>query len=499
MLSHTVVVLGLVLDSGLVLGLGLAETHGSAGVGVNRPATGIQRTDHASGSVMVRFEDDVTADQQEKALGTVGGHVRRRYRMLPGVVCVEIAGPVSEAIAAVMGAPGVRYAEPNYFVYAADIPNDAKFSWLWGMHNTGQTVNGDPGVPNADIDAPRAWDLFTGSPSTVIAVLDTGVSYLHPELAGNIWTNPGEIAGNGVDDDANGYVDDIHGWDFWSNDGDPLDDHGHGTFCAGVIGARGNNLAGIAGVNWQCRIMAVKFFSANIQATIEGAVAAIDYAVSNGAHVSSNSWYAGASAILDEAVLRARGEGHLIVAAAANFATNNDVVPYYPASYPYDNIIAVGGSNNDDALAWFSNYGAFSVDLLAPAVNVYSCWIGNGYLWGDGTSAATPHVAGAAALLWGKTPQKTYLQIRGEILSTVRTVPAALGRCATGGVLNVGRALVRSLCPADFDFSGFVDTDDFDAFVQAFEAGAGSADVDSSGYVDTDDYDVFVRAYEQGC
>ncbi|MCC6425439.1 MAG: S8 family serine peptidase [Phycisphaerales bacterium] len=450
-------------------------------------------------SIMVRFEPEATAEQRQAVFAAACGQIRRQYRTIPGLVSVVIGIPVPEALAAIRGMPGVRYAEPNHFVHLAGIPNDVNFPRLWGMHNTGQTVNGDPGILDADIDAPEAWDLFTGDPNMVIAVLDTGVSYQHPELVSNMWTNPGEIAGNGVDDDQNGYIDDVRGWDFWNNDNDPIDDHGHGTFCAGVIGARGNNVSGITGVNWRCKVMALKFFSGNIQATIEGAVAALDYAVSNGAPISSHSWYTSSPLVLEDAVDAAHAAGHLIVAAAANFATDNDVTPYYPASFPHDNVIAVGGCTNDDTLAWFSNYGAVSVDLLAPALNVYSCWINNGYLWGDGTSAATPHVAGAAALVLGRSPGKSCLQIRGEILATVRPVAAAQGRCVTGGVLNVGQALRRSICAADFDYSGFVDTDDFDAFVHAFEAGTGGADIDGSGFVDTDDYDAFVEAFEKGC
>lgn len=461
-------------------------------------AAGLRVEGYEPGSIMVRFEPDATEEQRRLALTTAGGNIRRQYPTIPGLVCMTITIPVPLAIDAISRIEGVRYAEPNHFVYAAGIPNDPQFSWLWGMHNTGQMVNGDPGVANADIDAPAAWDVFTGDPNMVVAVLDTGVNYLHPELAGNMWSNPGEIPANGVDDDENGYVDDVHGWDFWNNDGNPMDDHGHGTFCAGVIGARGNNGIGIAGVNWRCKIMALKFFSGSIQATIEGAVAAIDYAVSNGARVSSNSWYAGASLALEDAVDSAHAAGHLIVAAAANFATNNDLIPYYPASYAHDNVIAVGGSTNDDELASFSNYGAVSVDLLAPAVNVYSCWINNGYLWGDGTSAATPHVAGAAALLLGQNSAASYLQVRGDILATARPVPAAQGRCVTGGVLNVARALRRSMCPADFNQDEFVDAIDYDLFMNAWLLNSPSADSNGDGFTDAIDYDNFIVAWLLG-
>lgn len=394
-------------------------------------------------SILVRFEAAEPEPVRDLALAAVGGQIVHEFVTVPGLAHVRIAVPVAEAIATLTGFPGVIYAEPDYIVRLANTPNDPQFNRLWGLHNIGQIVNGDPGTPDADIDAPQAWDLFTGDPNVVIAVVDTGVNYLHPDIAANAWINPGEIAGNGQDDDGNGYIDDIRGWDFFHNDADPMDDHGHGTFCAGVIGAVGNNGVGISGVNWRCKIMALKFISANNEGTIEGAIAAIEYAVANGARVSNHSWIATYSQSLQDVVTSAAAAGHLLVAASGNFGTDNDINPFYPAAFEDDNVIAVGGIDNDDNMPSFSNYGAESVDLVAPAVNVYSCWT-TGYDYGTGTSAAAPHVTGVAALLFGRNPTWTYRQARGCIFSYVRRLPGLVGRVATGGVLNAGQAMRRS-------------------------------------------------------
>lgn len=277
-----------------------------------------------------------------------------------------------------------------------------------------------------------------------------------------------------------------------------MDDHGHGTYCAGIIGAVGNNASGVAGLNWQCKIMALKFISANNQAAIDGAVGSILYAVQEGARISSHSWIATFSQPFEDAVAYARSQGHLVVGGAGNYGTDNDQTLYYPASSALDNVISVSGYDNDHSMPEYLNYGLMTVDLIAPAVNVYSCWTSS-CQFATGTSAACPHVAGAAALMMGLKPELDYLEVRGVIMSTVVPVPRADVRCVTGGVLNVERALRRVICAADFDYSGFVDTDDFDAFVYAFEAGGGNADIDASGFVDTDGFDAFVHALVIGC
>ena len=428
--------LTLALCLSVVLGvLPLPGQTGTASAPVQRPIAGAD-----PGSILVRFGAGVVGHERDLALAMIGGVVRREYTLVPGLTCVEVAAPVDDALASLGRLPGVLYAEPNLFVHPIAIPNDPSFSSQWGMHNTGQTG----GTPDADIDAPEAWDVFTGDPETVVAVVDSGVNYLHPDLAANAWINTGEIAGTGVDDDSNGYVDDVRGWDFWNNDPDPMDDYGHGSYCAGIIGAVGNNGIGISGLNWRCKIMPVKFISSGGGATLDGALAAIEYAILNGAKISNHSWISLYAQALQDMVDAAQAAGHLLVAGSGNFGTDNDITPYYPASCENANVIAVGGVDSSDNP--HGNYGVRSVDLVAPSVNVYSCWT-SGYRFATGTSAAAPHVAGAATLLLGREPTLTYAQLRQAILRNTRKVPQLKGRVATGGELNVGRAIRFYLRP----------------------------------------------------
>jgi subtilisin family serine protease len=245
--------------------------------------------------------------------------------------------------------PSVDYAQEDFRVHITGpvIPNDPQFSSLWGLHNAGQTG----GTPDADIDAPEAWGITTGSSNTVVAVIDTGVDYTHPDLAANIWVNAddpstpqmeGEIPGNNIDDDNNGFIDDVHGYDFVNNDGDPMDDLFHGTHVAGTIGALGNNGIGVTGVNWNVRIMALKFLDASGYGYTSGAIAALNYAVANGATISNTSWGGGPfDQGLYDAIQAAGNAGHIFVAAAGNESSNNDSFPAYPASYDLPNIISV--------------------------------------------------------------------------------------------------------------------------------------------------------------
>jgi subtilisin family serine protease len=210
----------------------------------------------------VRFRPGTTRATKEDAHNGAGSlRTIREFHAVSGLMLVEVPdGRVDEAIEAYRRNPAVLYAEPDCMVCADTIPNDPDFGLLWGLHNTGQTVNDDPGTPGADIRAVGAWDYWTGDPDFRIAVIDTGVDYTHPDLAANIWTNQAELNGEpGVDDDGNGYVDDIHGYDFYDNDGDPMDEYGHGTHVSGTIGGVANNSEGVAGVNWDCKIVALRF------------------------------------------------------------------------------------------------------------------------------------------------------------------------------------------------------------------------------------------------
>ena len=338
----------------------------------------------------------------------------------------------------------VEYAEPNYEVKADIIPNDLDFDKLWGLNNTEQTG----GALDADIDAVDAWDTQTGSHDVVIAVIDTGVDYNHEDLASNIWTNSGEIPGNGKDDDSNGFVDDVHGYDFVNSDGDPMDDHYHGTHCAGTIGAVGDNMIGVAGVNWNVSIMPVKFLNASGSGTTTAAIASIDYATQMGVDVMSNSWGGGGfSTSLESAISAANDAGILFVAAAGNTSSNNDLYPHYPSSYDVPNVVSVAATDHNDNRASFSCYGAESVDLGAPGASIYSTKPNNTYGSLSGTSMATPHVAGAAGLIKAQYPSLASDGIKGRLFGGVDLISSMDGIIVTGGRLNVLNSLEEDTSP----------------------------------------------------
>ncbi|MFH0907315.1 MAG: S8 family serine peptidase [bacterium] len=333
----------------------------------------------------------------------------------------------------------VVYAEPNYRVRAIRLPDDTSFQALWGLRNSGQTG----GAIDADIDATEAWDIAVTS-DVVVAVIDTGMDYEHPDLAANMWSNAGEIAGNGMDDDGNGYVDDVRGWDFFSDDSDPMDCNGHGTHVAGTIGASGNNQQGVAGVCWNVVLMPIKFLDDFFGfGTTADAIRAIDYAVAMGARVINNSWGGGAySQALKEAIATADEAGVLFVAAAGNDGEDTDASPHYPSSYDVPNVISVAATTESDTLADFSNYGSATVHLGAPGQDILSTTPEGSYARYSGTSMATPHVAGACALVWAVAGATAgHHDIREGILNTVDKLPALSGKCASGGRLNVLKAL----------------------------------------------------------
>jgi large repetitive protein len=343
----------------------------------------------------------------------------------------------------------VEYVEPDLQMPALQEPDDFRFSdgSLWNLHNAGQ----GGGRPDADIDAPEGWDVRNTADNIIVAVIDTGVRYTHEDLAGNMWVNPGEIAGNNVDDDGDGYVDDVHGIDAINNSGDPNDVHGHGTHVSGIIGAVGDNSVGVVGVCWRVQIMACRFLDPAGQGFISDAIKCIDYARSKGAKVINASWGSTTftSAALRDAINGARQAGIIFVAAAGNSADDNDVHPLYPASYDLDNIISVAAMTRTDDLAFFSHYGSTSVDLGAPGAAIFSCWNGSDsdYRYFDGTSMAAPHVTGACALLLARYPSENYQQIINRILSNVDRLPGLAGKCMSGGRLNLHKALGGSSPP----------------------------------------------------
>jgi len=296
------------------------------------------------------------------------------------------------------------------------------------------------------IDAPTAWDVQSGSKSVIVGVIDTGIDRDHEDLQANMWTNPGESGGgketNNIDDDGNGLVDDFRGWDFINNDNNPFDDNDHGTHVSGTIGAVGNNSVGVVGVNWNVSIMALKFLGGDGSGDTGDAVEAIIYGTNQGAKVLSNSWGGGGrSRAVEDAIRFANDRGVLFVAAAGNESSDNDTFPSFPANYQVDNVVSVASSTSSDDISSFSNTGRRSVHLAAPGSGILSTKPRDQYQNLSGTSMATPHVSGAAALVWAQFPSLTMAEVKIRILGSVDRKNSFAGEVITGGRLNVNRAL----------------------------------------------------------
>ncbi len=322
--------------------------------------------------LLVKFHSNLdAASAQNIARGYGAASVTQIHSS--GIFAVQLTGDVLSAVSTFTNDASVEFAEPDYIVYTEDTtPNDPDFGLLWGLHNTGQAVNGAPGTADADIDAVEAWDRTTGDSDVVIAVIDAGVAWDHPDLAANIWSNSDETL-NGTDSDGNGFVDDIRGWDFVDTDNDPYDFHGHGTHVAGTAAAVGNNGVGITGVAWTAKIMALRGLGTLGSGATSGLVSAIDYATQNGADIINASFGSSQfSSSMLAAITNARANDVLFVAAAGNSGLDADNSPHYPASYDLDNIISVAATDQNDQLAGFSNFGRSSVDVGAPGVNTYS-------------------------------------------------------------------------------------------------------------------------------
>ena len=311
----------------------------------------------------------------------------------------------------------VEFAEPDYIGHVALMPNDRYYTngTLWGLNK---------------IEAPAAWDVRTSASNIVVAVLDTGVRYTHEDLKSNIWANP---------------IDGSHGWNALMGTSDPSDDsgNGHGTMVAGVLGAVGNNGKGVVGVAWQVQIMACKCFNAQGKGTVSDCVTCMEYARTNGARIINASWGFTNSLALSNAVYTLRDAGIIVVAACGNDATNTDVNPTYPASYPMDNVVSVAATASDDTLASFSNYGATSVHLAAPGVSIESTFVATDsfYYTDTGTSFAAPYVSGALALLLAEHPSENYQSVINRVLTATDPLPSLAGKCVTGGRLNLRKAL----------------------------------------------------------
>jgi subtilisin family serine protease len=381
----------------------------------------------AADHIIVKYRTQNTAYRSSSKYGTVTEKFRRTGL---SVLKLSKGKTVNQTLAVLRNDPSVLYAEPDYIIKIDSIPDDTYYGDLWGVTR---------------ISAAEAWQYTMGSKSVVVAVIDTGVDYTHHDLTSNIWTNADEIPGNGIDDDHNGYIDDIHGYDFRNNDSDPFDDHGHGTHCAGTVGGVGFNSLGIIGVSPIVTIMPVKFLAADGTGSTSGAIRAIEYAVANGAKILSCSWGGGEySTALLEAINMADSYGVTVIAAAGNNKVNTDVTPQFPSCYQTSNIISVGASTEDELPANFSNFGLLSVDLFAPGQFILSTYPGQLYRRFSGTSMATPHVSGTLALYLSSAEGITPAALRQSLINTSDKITAYSGLCVSGGRMNTGEMVISS-------------------------------------------------------
>lgn len=349
-----------------------------------------------------------------------------------------------EAIERLKSHQAIEYVEPDYRVSIASAPNDPRFDELWGLNNEGQTG----GTADADIDAVEAWTISTGSRDVVVGVIDTGIDYSHSDLASNMWVNTSEIAGDGIDNDGNGFIDDIHGINAITNTGDPMDDEGHGTHVSGTIGASGNNSVGVVGVNHEVSLVGCKFLDAAGNGSTSDAIKCIDYMVglkNSGVNIRvlNNSWGGGGySQALADAIESSEAAELLFVAAAGNDTIDNDVNPHYPSNYENASVLSVASTNQTDDISWFSHWGLTSVDMGAPGTAILSTTPGESYASYSGTSMATPHVAGAAALVLSINPELSTQELKDLLMSSGDANAALQGKTVAGTRLNVNQALI---------------------------------------------------------
>ncbi|MCO6430939.1 MAG: S8 family serine peptidase [Deltaproteobacteria bacterium] len=321
------------------------------------------------------------------------------------------------------------WCEPNFIFETAALPADTHSGLMYSI---------------GSMKLSSAWDQTTGSEEIVVAVIDSGAELDHEDLKANLWINPGEIAGNMIDDDGNGFVDDVHGFNFVDSGLPPTDELGHGTHVAGIIGAEANNGAGIAGVAWNVRLMTLKFIGGDGFGTTTAAIQAIDYAVANGARVINASWGSAGSnsKALEQAIVRARDAGVLFVAAAGNNSQNLDIKPFYPASFELSNVVSVAAIGQDDRLAGFSNYGPGSVDIAAPGAGVVSTYLGGGYAYLSGTSMAAPQVAGVAALMLSVNQALLPHELKALMVQSSEASQLLAAATRSGGKVDASLAII---------------------------------------------------------
>src|SRR4051794_29010839 len=428
---------------------------------VKKQTTPVKPSSTHDAEVLVRFKPGTTLDAIRSIASANHDQVVDEVESVNGLVAIDdLDDADADTVAAQYSAmDNVAYAEANNVIqlddpeagdktvdidrntYEPGTPNDPQFADQWALNNLGQ--NG--GKAKADIDALKAWAKTQGSKDVVVAVLDSGVDYNHVDLRANMWTRADNLP-EYVDDEL-GSLDDVHGFDVDMNLGDPMDDNGHGTHCAGVIGAEGDNSEGIAGINWHVRIMPLKFLGRGGFGTTKAAIEAINYAIDRKKHgvnirVISASWGSTRSSkALGDAIRAAGDAGILFVAAAGNNGTDNDKRPHYPSNYDLPNVISVAALDRTDTLTSFSNWGVKRVHIAAPGKDILSTWLNDDYREASGTSMAAPQVAGVAALIVAQNPKITVQQLRERLLKSVDVIDSLKGKVSTGGRINAAKAV----------------------------------------------------------
>jgi thermitase len=399
--------------------------------------------------VLVKFKSGVSERTIRDLTASLNDRVEDSIESVAGLTAIDDLDDADalQTSAKYLAFPEVEYAEPNFEITLEDFasnpvrPTDPRFTDQWALANDGQRG----GKQGADISAMSAWSVTTGDDDIVIAVLDSGVDYNHSDLQHNMWTRPANVPM--FADDSAGTIQDLHGYNAIGNDADPMDENGHGTHCAGIIGAEGGNDIGITGVNWKVRIMPLKFMNAGGYGTTKDAVEAINYVIdrkNKGVNVKviSASWGSTMrSRSLEDVIRKAYEAGILFVAAAGNASTNNDRRPHYPSSFNVGNVISVAAMDRNDQLASFSNWGAKHVAIAAPGVDILSTWLGDEYEEKSGTSMATPVVAGVAALVAANEPKLSVDELRKRIVSSVDQIDALKSKVTSGGRINAAKAL----------------------------------------------------------
>jgi thermitase len=415
---------------------------------------------HIPGEMVVKLKEGFTSKSFK------GVDVKEELELISGQFAVIKSSnkSMAQALTEVRGLDFVEYAEPNYIYQAINkiqpietilnqkTTGDDRYDMLWGLKNTGRnepdrsgsSTTTERGVAGADVNAEEAWKISKGSRDIVIAVIDTGIDWRHEDLVSNMWVNSGEIPGNGIDDDGNGYIDDIYGWNAISNTGNAMDGNGHGTHCAGTIGATHGN-GGIAGVMADVKLMAIKFLSDSGSGSLADAIKAIDYGTKMNVDIMSNSWGGGGfSQALFDSIKAASDRGIIFTAAAGNSSSNNDVRANYPSNYETENMVAVAAHAHTDQLASFSSFGRRTVHVAAPGRNILSTVPNDRYAVFSGTSMATPHVSGVLGLLLAQEGRMPHAQMIERLHAT--TVPVAAYRRTTisGGRVDAYNLLTNT-------------------------------------------------------